>query len=97
MAKFFYNVDAIEEITYDIDNDELERISEDEKTENREDLLKQRSKQKSQQNAENIQQQMIQMGHAFARMNQSLTKNLNSVNGHINTLLSGKDITDEEP
>jgi len=30
MSKFFYNVDAMEEIANDIDQDELERISEDE-------------------------------------------------------------------
>jgi hypothetical protein len=34
----------------------LERISADEQTENREDILKERNKKKSQQNAENIQQ-----------------------------------------
>lgn len=55
MSKFFYNVDAMEELRDDIDIEELEKISDDEKTENRDDLLKQRSKQKSQQNAENIQ------------------------------------------
>lgn len=40
---------------------------------------------------------MIQMSHAFARMNQSLGKNLNSVNNHINSLLSEKGVVDEEP
>ena len=40
---------------------------------------------------------MIQMGHAFARMNQSLGKNLVCVNNHIQNLLDGKDIRDEEP
>ena len=44
MSKFFYNVDAMEEIANDIDQDELERISEDEQTHNRDDLLKARSK-----------------------------------------------------
>ena len=44
MSKFFYNVDAMEEISNDIDQDELERISEDEQTHNRDDLLKARSK-----------------------------------------------------
>jgi hypothetical protein len=37
------------------------------------------------------------MGHAFARMNKSLGKNLNSVNKHVDNLLSGKNITQEEP
>ena len=40
---------------------------------------------------------MIQLGHAFARMNQSLGKNLVCVNKHIQNLLNGKNITDEEP
>jgi hypothetical protein len=30
MSKFFYNVDAMEEINNDIEQEELERISEDE-------------------------------------------------------------------
>lgn len=40
---------------------------------------------------------MIQMGHAFGRMNKSLGKNLNSVNDHINSLMSGKNMAEEEP
>lgn len=40
---------------------------------------------------------MIQLGHAFSRMNQSLGKNLVCVNQHIQNLLNGKNITDEEP
>lgn len=44
MNKFFFNVDATEELTNDIDIEELEKISDDEHTENRDDLLKQRSK-----------------------------------------------------
>ena len=37
------------------------------------------------------------MGNAFARMNQSLNKNLECVNKHIKNLLDGKNIADEEP
>ena len=40
---------------------------------------------------------MIQMGHAFARMNQSLGKNLICVNNHIKNLLSGENMNDQEP
>lgn len=54
-SKFFYDVNPIKELTNDIDQDELERISADEQTENRDDILKERNKKKSQQNAENIQ------------------------------------------
>jgi hypothetical protein len=80
MSKIYCDVDPLAELVEDIDPEELERISEDEQTESREDILKERNKKKSQQNAENIQLQMIQMGHAFARMNQSLGKNLICVN-----------------
>mmetsp|Transcript_27101 Transcript_27101/g.41257 ORF Transcript_27101/g.41257 Transcript_27101/m.41257 type:complete len:81 (+) Transcript_27101:193-435(+) len=59
MSKFFIDVDPINELGEDIDQADLERISEDELTENREEILKERNKKKSQQNAENIQQQMI--------------------------------------
>ena len=37
------------------------------------------------------------MGHAFARMNQSLGKNLESVNQHIENLQKGKNVLNEEP
>jgi hypothetical protein len=47
-SKFFYDVDPIQELKDDIDIEELERISEDEQTENREDILKERNKKKSQ-------------------------------------------------
>jgi hypothetical protein len=55
-SKFFFDVEPIKELTNDIEIEELERISADEQTENREDILKERNKKKSQQNAENIQQ-----------------------------------------
>ena len=50
------DVDPLEELISDIDQEDLERISDDELTENRDDILKERNKKKSQQNAENIQQ-----------------------------------------
>lgn len=40
---------------------------------------------------------MVQMGCAFARMNQSLGKNLISVNKHIENLKNGENIIEEEP
>lgn len=46
-SKFFYDVDPLKELTNDIDQDELERISADEQTENRDDILKERNKKKS--------------------------------------------------
>ena len=55
MSKIYCDVDPLAELVEDIDPEELERISEDEQTESREDILKERNKKKSQQNAENIQ------------------------------------------
>jgi len=40
---------------------------------------------------------MIQMSEAFGRMNQSLGKNLNCVNKHIQNLLDGQNVDEEEP
>ena len=47
MKKFFVDVDEIEEIENDIDLKELERISDNEQLESREDILKERNKRKS--------------------------------------------------
>ena len=99
MSKFFVEVNADEELDSenDIPIEELERISEDELLESREQILKERNKKKSQENAENIQHMMKQMGHAFERMNMSLGKNLISVNKHIENLKNGENIIEEEP
>ena len=97
MSKFFVEVNSEEEFNNDISDKELEKISEDEQTESREQILKERNKKKSQENAENIQHMMVQMGCAFARMNQSLGKNLISVNKHIENLKNGENIIEEEP
>ena len=40
---------------------------------------------------------MIHMGAAFARMNQSLSKNLESVNDHILNLKLGENVQNKEP
>ena len=48
MKKFFVDVDEIEELENDIDQAELERISDNEQQERREDILKERNKKKSQ-------------------------------------------------
>ena len=56
MSKFFVEVNTDEELDSenDIPIEELERISEDELLESREQILKERNKKKSQENAENI-------------------------------------------
>ena len=69
MSKFFVEVNSEEELDNDIPDKILEAMSEDELTESREQILKERNKKKSQENAENIQHMMVQMGCAFARMN----------------------------
>ncbi len=97
MSKFFVEVNSEEELDNDIPDKILEAMSEDELTESREQILKERNKKKSQENAENIQHMMVQMGCAFARMNQSLGKNLISVNKHIENLKNGENIIEEEP
>ena len=48
MSKIYCDVDPLVELANDIDPEELERISEDEQTESREDILKERNKKKSQ-------------------------------------------------
>jgi len=56
MSRFFYKVDPQEELNDDIEIADLEKISDDELTESREEILKERNKKKAQQNAESIQQ-----------------------------------------
>lgn len=83
MSRFYFKVNWQEEFTDDIPVEELERFSEDEMTESREEILKERNKKKAQQNAENIQKEMHKMSQAFGQMNTSLGKNLDVVNKHI--------------
>lgn len=47
MSRFFYNVDPKEELNNDIEVSVLEKISDDELTESREDILKERNKKKA--------------------------------------------------
>ena len=47
MNRFFYKVNPEEEFTDDIMITDLEKISDDELTENREDILKERNKKKA--------------------------------------------------
>ena len=46
-------------------------------------MIKESNKKKSQQNADNIQNQMQAMSEAFSKMNSRLEDNLKSVNSHI--------------
>jgi len=47
MSKFFVDVNSEEELDHDIPDKILEAISEDEQTESREQILKERNKKKS--------------------------------------------------
>ena len=52
-------------------------------------MIRESNKKKSQQSAENIQQQMVQMSSAFEEMNLSLQNNLQKVNSHIKEVQAG--------
>jgi hypothetical protein len=47
LKRFYFHEDPFEELENDIDMEELERISDDEKMESREDILKERNKKRS--------------------------------------------------
>ena len=90
----FYPIDKDDELEHDIDTDDLEEISEDEKNDGEDELLIDDNRQVSQESAKNIHIQMAHMSEIYQRMSGSMESNLIAVQHYVRTLQNNDNKSD---